>query len=291
MNLYGAASKFAMHGWLTFSGMINAKPLFKRHPSPDLKALFKRYPSPIVDSRNKLVLLWSAKAGCTFAIKWLFHHMDLLKESKLRVHEYRIKKLCPSDEYKAEIEDFFQSPSAYRMVKFVRDPFKRAVSSYVQAARFGHQDAGISACLGRSLAGSGKFSFREFVRYLQTIDVSRCDIHHQKQAHPLERHLIPATMFLINLNDSMQSLPKLESFLGLQQTDPCQYRDSHHHTRTSMDIATEFSGDTVFNIYGEPTPAVPAYRTFYDKDLESAIVGLYAEDFLRYGFSTNLDVP
>lgn len=263
---------------------------FSHQEKVRVKKLLSTRPPPVVDSQNKLILLWSAKAGCTFAIKWLFHHMDLLKESARRVHQYRVKKLYPSRRYKAAIEEFSNSPSTYRMVKFVRDPFKRAVSSYLQAARFGHEDVGISAFLGRSLDASTRFSFREFVRYLQSIDVVKCDIHHQTQTHLLERHLIPATMFLIDLDGSLQSLPKLETFLGLAPTDPRQYRDSAHHTRASLETAAEFSGDTAFSIFGEARPAVPSYRAFYDKALESAVLDLYAEDFLRYGFSTSLDV-
>ena len=47
------------------------------------------------------------------------------------IHCYRMKVFYDSDRYKAAVEDFFQSPLSYRVIKFVRSPFKRAVSSYV----------------------------------------------------------------------------------------------------------------------------------------------------------------
>src|SRR2546430_4163633 len=91
-------------------------------------------PQPIVDLRNKIVLLWSAKAGSVFAIKWMFKHMGLLEEALAFhpwIHCYRMNVFCLSDRYKAAVEDFFHSPLSYRVIKFVRSPFKRAVSSYV----------------------------------------------------------------------------------------------------------------------------------------------------------------
>src|SRR5947199_8586132 len=91
-------------------------------------------PQPIVDLRNKIVLLWSAKAGSVFAIKWMFKHMGLLEEALAfhpSIHCYRMKVFCVSDRYKAAIEDFFQSPLSSRFINFVRSPVKLPVRSYV----------------------------------------------------------------------------------------------------------------------------------------------------------------
>lgn len=258
-------------------------------PRQDVKALVMTPPPPIVDSRNKLVLLWSHKSGCTFAVKWVFSHMGVLKEALPGVHGYRVEKLYPSHQHQAAIEDFCGSPSAYRVVRFVRDPFKRAVSSYIHASVVGYEDSKISPFLGRVVDSTSRFSFREFVAYLGSIDMHQCNLHHRLQTQPLERRLILAPRFLINLDHSMESLPKLEAFLGLPQTNPKYYRESRHHTRASVNQSSPFAGDMIFNIFGQTGPAVPDYRTFYDSDLESGVYNLYAEDFLRYGFSTRLD--
>ena len=131
-------------------------------------------PQPIVDLRNKIVLLWSAKkAGSVFAIKWMFKHMGLLLEEALAfhpwIHCYRMKVFCVSDRYKAAVEDFFQSPLSYRVIKFVRSPFKRAVSSHStcltkcwKELRFGR----------KTLVGAEQkftFSFDQFVGYLSAL--------------------------------------------------------------------------------------------------------------------------
>lgn len=255
----------------------------------EVKALLGAHPPPIVDSHNKLIMIWSAKAGCTFAVKWILFHMGLYDEARPRVHKYRTEVLHHSKEYKTAVGDFLRTPGAYRAVKFVRAPFKRAVSSYLQAARFGYEDAGLSKFLERTVDASSRFSFREFLRYLETIDLNDCNIHHQLQAHALERRWMLASTFLVNLDHSVRTLPKLESFLGLAQSDPQRFRESHHHTRKLSDPSGDFSGDTVFDIYGKAAPSVPEYRSFYDQEIEDQVSNLYVEDFLRYGFSPSLD--
>jgi len=251
----------------------------------ELDTLLRTHPRPIIDSRNKLIVLWSAKAGCTFAVKWIFFHMGVFDEAFPHVHRYRVRKLYPSQEFSAAVDDFLRAPGDYRAIKFVRPPFKRAVSSYIQAARFGYEDVGLSEFLGREVDATRRFSFNEFVRYLETVDLTKCNIHHQLQAHALERHRMLASMFLVNLDHSLQTLPKLESFLALAQTDPNQFRDSHHHTRKPSSDSDDFHGDKVFDIYDKAAPKMPGYRGFYAAELTDRVASLYAEDFVRYGFS------
>lgn len=261
-------------------------------PRRGLAALVRIRPLPILDSKNKLALLWSAKSGCTFAIKWMFNHMGLLEEALAYdswIHKYRIALLSRSDHHEASVEDFCKLPSSFRVVRFVRQPFKRAVSSYVHALRNGYEDAQIAAFLARGVDTTSRFSFREFVKYLESLDLRNCNIHHRIQTHPLERRFMPTSGFLVNLDHSMESLPKLESYLGLPQTDPWRYRESDHHTRTSADVSAQFCGDHLFDFTREIAPVLPDYRSFYDSDLENGVYKLYAEDFLKYGFSTTLN--
>ncbi|MBA2490916.1 MAG: sulfotransferase family 2 domain-containing protein [Gammaproteobacteria bacterium] len=254
----------------------------------DLQALIvAARPRPIVDARNKLLLLWSAKSGCTFAVKWLFTQMGV-PAACARPHKYRAE-LYKSEQQNTAVTDFAKAPGSYRTVKFIRDPFKRAVSAYIHADRIGYDDAAISTFLGRKVDATSRFSFREFLRYLESIDLTRCNIHHQLQTHALERRYMLASMFLVNLDHSMQTLPKLELFLGLDQSDPRRFRESAHHTRRLQDSADGFNGDKVFDIFNIAAPQMPDFRSFYDAVLTDRVVSLYAEDFVRYGFSPSLN--
>ena|SRR5437764_1483861 len=70
-------------------------------------------PRPVVDSRRKVVLLWSAKSGSTFAMKWMFAHMGLLEKALAYdswIHCYRMHILYSSAEHEAAVQNFCKSP-------------------------------------------------------------------------------------------------------------------------------------------------------------------------------------
>lgn len=273
------------------SGLTRFRPRGNDAARDNISKILSTRPSPIIDSRNKVILIWSAKSGCTFAVKWLFDHMGLLEEALAYhswIHKFRVEKLYPSHAFESSVQDFAAAPELYRAVRIVRNPFKRAVSSYVHASCCGYEDVKLGHVLGRPVNKHSRVSFREFVRYLETIDLTRCNVHHRLQVHPLERHYMPGSRFVINLDHSMESLPKLERLLGLPQTDTGRYRESSHHTRTSLDTTDAFSGDVAFTLSHKSKGVIPDYRWFYDADLERRVYNLYAEDFLRYGFSTTL---
>ncbi|MBA2411158.1 MAG: sulfotransferase family 2 domain-containing protein [Gammaproteobacteria bacterium] len=237
------------------------------------------------------MLLWSAKAGCTFAVKWMLDHMGLLQEALAHhkwVHNFRVAKLYAGLAHKASVRDFLNSFEGYRVIKIARNPHKRAVSSYIHAACCGYEDARVSDFLGRPVGKHSGFSFREFVAYLETIDLGNCNVHHRMQVHPLERYFVPGSRFIIDLDQSMALLPKLEYLLGLPRTDPADYRESSHHTRTSSYANEKFSGDTVYDFADKKSAVIPGYRAFYDAELEERVGALYAEDFYRYAFPTSL---
>ncbi len=116
--------------------------------------------------------------------------------SQAWVHRYRTETLYASDQHKASLEDFCNSPSCYRVVKFVREPFRRTVSAYIHTLRYGHGDSSVASFFSAEADTPWRFSFRQFVQYLGTIDLRKGNIHHRVQTHPLERQLIPASMMV-----------------------------------------------------------------------------------------------
>jgi hypothetical protein len=244
------------------------------------------------DSQLKLVLLWSAKSGCTFAVKWMLDHMGLLQEALAHhrwIHFFRIEKLYKSATHKASVADFVAAPGSYRVVKIVRNPFKRALSSFIHAAQCGYEDAHMAKYLGRRIDEDNRYSFREFVAYLETINLNACNVHHRLQAHRLERAFVPGTRFVIDLDHSMTLLPRLENLLDLPRSKLNRHRRSHHHAGTSASAAAKFSGDIALRVTAQSKSEIPYYRCFYDEDIERHVYQLYAEDFLLYGFPTRLD--
>lgn len=135
-----------------------------------LEKLLYKEPFPIIFPQKQLVLLWSAKAGCTFSIKWMYSQMGVLKDplvSQKWVHKYRQNEYYGSKQHKEGIRLFKQNSENFRIIKIVSDPFRRAVSSFIHATIHSYEDKLLSDFLGRRIDSKIRFSFREFVMYLK----------------------------------------------------------------------------------------------------------------------------
>lgn len=240
--------------------------------------------------RPRLGLLWSAKAGCTFAVKWFLYQADLLQAATFYhpwVHQYRGQVFYRSTGYAEAIAhpNFFEFP----FVKFVRDPHERCVSAYLAFCHAAHTQrdgehksllAAIEASVGRSIGTGSTFTFREFVSLLHSFDLDHCDIHIRRQTHPLERLGVLQRLQVLRLEDSEQKLPELERRLDLRSSDFAQLRYSPHHV-SKADVDGCFADTPFFDTVSDP---MPAGRNFYDGALRESVAKLYSEDIQRYGY-------
>lgn len=236
-----------------------------------------------VESAN-LAVMWSYKSACTTVIKWVLLHNGLLPEALAYnswVHKYRLHHYQKSDRYLGRLGAFARGK--FDVIKVVRDPLDRAVSSYIHAYRTGYDDEAISQVIQRPLARRQRFSFREFVTFLERSDLRACNPHHRVQVAPVERHVLfgtrPRQVIKIE-RDLTEALSTLERTFKLQATDFTDpvFTSEHHTVRApqhgpAADL-THFVRD-----------ALPPASTFYDDDLRQRVARLYAEDFSRYGYS------
>lgn len=255
--------------------------------------VLKKFRHLLVDEENKIALIWSPKAGCTFAIKWFFAQCGLLDEA-LRfhdfIHRYRNDAYQRSERHRDSLKAFLKKPHKFEVIKVVRHPLKRAISSFVYAQRNLLAEntirLGISDAIGRKITQQGWFSFREFVSYLETLDIYNCEVHFQAQVKPYELNERIKIDRIIDLDHAIEDLGKLEKELGLKETELAQFNTSWHHT-VRKDIKG-FYGDKV-EFFGGEGVAIPQTKNFYDEDLVKRVGTIYAEDFKRYGYICSLD--
>jgi hypothetical protein len=257
-----------------------------RHFLPPTHRELRRSHVAFVESAN-LAVMWSYKAACTTVIKWVFQQNGLLPEAMAYnswVHKYRLRQYQKSGRYLSRLKRL--SRGSFEVVKIVRDPLDRAVSSYIHAYRHGYDDAAIAKLVQRPLSHRKRFSFREFVAYLEQSDLRYCNPHHRLQTSPIERHVLFGTRpsRIIRIEDGLNAaLSELERRLGLPPTDFTNpvFESDHHTVRTAP---AGLAADLVHI----PRSAVPPAAMFYDRELAAKIALLYAEDFSRYGYSTAL---
>ena len=232
-------------------------------------------PKPLISTRARLGLLWSAKAGCTFASKWFFYHAGLLEEARAFdrwIHNYRKHYYSSRIYYRSLIKI-----GGIRWVKIVRSPWDRAVSSYFHALLSSYEDQGLNQYLGRLVDRHHGFSFEEFIHYLEQKDLSKANIHHKMQYHPSEA-FIPE-LKVIKLENSMVDIPVLERECGLNPSPLEDLKISGHHSRRSADI------DEAWHLKFERRNQVfPLAKAFYTSELRDLVYGIYQSDFTKYGY-------
>jgi len=252
-----------------------------RHFLPPTYRELRRSHVAFVESAN-LAVMWSYKAACTTVIKWVFAQNGLLPEAMAYnswVHKYRLRQYQKSERYLSRLKRL--SSGAFEVVKVVRDPLDRAVSSYIHAYRHGYDDEAIAKVVQRPVSRRQRFSFREFVTFLEQGDLLYSNPHHRVQVAPIERHVLFRTRpsKIIRIEQGLNAaLGELERGLGLPATDFTNpvFESDHHTVRAAP---AGLAADLVHI----PKDAVPPAAMFYDRELAAKVARLYAEDFRHYG--------
>ncbi|MEW9838398.1 hypothetical protein, partial [Mesorhizobium marinum] len=198
-------------------------------------------PIPLFCPEKNFVAIWSAKSGCTQTLLWYFGHRDFLKEQKAFdpwPHLYRTDVICASPDYYQSIRS--ADLSRTKWLRVIRDPFKRAVSSYQQALLNGYHDASMSAFLGRPVDAASGYSFREYVSWLEQANPAILNPHERPQRHALEDWVQPHVVVL-EKGDLWQALREFEEINDIEpmstanaamlQAEAQRISDIHHSTR------------------------------------------------------------
>lgn len=247
--------------------------------------LFYQHPLPLYSPEHQLALFWSAKSGCTFAVKWFLFQIGELEQALQYdswIHNYRENIFYNKPDYKKNFRHF--SPKNTRIIKVVRNPFSRAVSSYLMAVRSGYENESMSLFLNRKVDEKNGFSFEEFIDYLFTIDLRQCNIHHRIQTHPSEENGFVIPNFVIKLENSLEELRTCESKLGLKKANLENFRSSGHNTYRKK--WTEYWGAVKFYRH-LGSKMLPDTKNFYNESTLQKVSYLYRVDFKNYPYNSN----
>jgi hypothetical protein len=227
-------------------------------------------------------LIFSAKSACTTAVLWFFAITDMLVEAIAYdpwPHKFRIEKLQRSDAYKEWVT---RNLAALSWIRVIRDPYRRAVSSYRHVLRHDFEDERIFNALGVSIADRG-LSFVEFLEYLAGINVAACNPHLMQQWHPIEGHV---TVAVVNAdrNNLLRSLNAFvqpsEASLRMLEGEIARIGLQHNAVRSGP------SGDcskTAFSCRkAGANDRWPDYGDFLSPRTRAAIENIYAKDFEVY---------
>jgi Sulfotransferase family len=242
----------------------------------------RREPRPLLLGSARLGILWSAKSACTTVLLWYLWHRNLLQAARAYSewpHDFRIRVLYSDETYRMWASQ--AGASGWTWLRIIRDPYKRAVSSYRQALFRGYVDDKMSRRLKRPPEQG--YSFEEFLDYLLRIDITTCNLHYRPQFHPLEELVTPSCVINADKDDLMQALAEV----GLEAPqEPYEALvaamaeiDSLHHSRPST-VSRDFSAVALTR--QDVAAEWPAYACFLNDSTREKIAKIYAIDLHRY---------
>lgn len=197
-------------------------------------------PQPLINPHAKLLVIFSQKSACTNVAIWFFHHLGhatAARHFNLWPHAYRSNVYYFSELYrKAYGLDF----SKFKVVRVVRDPYERAVSSFRHVLRYRFADAAIAKRVRyRNIATKG-LSFSAFLDFLETQDLTDCDPHYSLQRHPIEDRLPVHHLINVSTQDLYMRLSEVETDLGLTQSNIAGHpwvRRLRQHNRPAKELS------------------------------------------------------
>jgi hypothetical protein len=249
---------------------------------------------PLQQPGFPVAVCWSAKSGCTTVLKWFLAQNGLLDEALAYsnwIHSYRQEKLFTSKGYVRQCEQLFKSSHQNTsIIRVIRDPASRAVSSFLHFVRYiegdEHSPAAAFVTHWKSavgLSGQQGLSFQQFLLYVSA---------QQHKGVPLDPHFRPqydAKQDLkvdtyVRLEDLSAGLRAVEDRCGLPHVHVGQLSISPHHNPATAQHAwptnaAAFPADhTTFDECGTP----PA-QAFLDPETRMLIRTAYWTDYEAYG--------
>ncbi|UOQ84881.1 sulfotransferase family 2 domain-containing protein [Gracilibacillus salinarum] len=212
-------------------------------------------------------------------IKWYFYHIGLLQTAldyDPWVHKYRENQFYKQQDYKEKVrKDLLKGEK--EVYKLVRDPYKRAVSSFL--SMIGNDQI----CQSVFPEVSTGISFKQFLYRVKQIGISNDKIDH----HIAEQYIDGEEHFIdryIKLEEFNQQITLIEKQFNLTASPLSEITRSPHHIKqiTKETKGIHFS-DVPITI--KDFNNIPKYDQFYDEEAKQLVASLYAKDFQTFGYT------
>jgi hypothetical protein len=246
-----------------------------------LKEVLTSSSPPLFEPDFPIIFFWSPKSGCTSLIKWFYFQIGKLDEALKYdswVHTYRLQvyQKQPGYLYRIAEQLLFNKKDSY---KLVRNPYTRAVSSYLAAI--------YNETLLNQIAPGAKdtgISFKEFLFKVKEIgaDNPKLDPHIAQQYIQDEELFVKNHIRLENFTAEIKSL---EQKFKLKNSPLHEFVKSPHHlTQAMQSNGRQSFADTRFSRQTIKTP-LPDYTDFYNDETKKLVQELFKNDFSHYGYA------
>lgn len=254
------------------------------------------YRKPLYYKDFPFIIFWSQKSACTVLVKWFFFHIgkieDALKYSKW-IHKYENQVFKNTEKYLEDVEKAIREGNKPAF-KFVRDPYKRAVSSFLMLFG-GHVKKNPGNFANTMWSKLGTFheienilpsgiSFKMYLEYLKySLDRQEyVNGHFARQYTNDEEKIIQKYYKIEQLKDHLDALT-IE--YGLIEAPDTVFDSTHHKNYTKCN---ENVSDTIFNLNSGLLKQTPSYEYFYSPTTIKLVEDIFADDFKHYGYPKDM---
>ena len=215
-------------------------------------------------SNHKFIIDWSPKAGCTVICKIFFDYMNELNKAlnySSWIHDYRQKYYYAKHGF---VNKNLLLSNYFIKIKFVRNPYSRAVSSYIHVMKTNL----------KKIFNNEDMSFYTFLLYLKQKKYSN-DYHYCLQNIYLEnkKNIFHHIIKIENLENEIKNLNKLYN-LNLNY----DFTSKHHVKKINKKIDVS---DVKFSQIIE----IPNYNNFYSKKTKDLVDEIYKCDIIKYNYT------
>jgi hypothetical protein len=233
--------------------------------------------------------IWSARSACSQVMLWFYAHCGWLEEATkidFFPHHYRTGVMNRNPIYKEwrKLCQLEETP----FVRVIRDPYKRAVSSYHSAVkRPSICRSDISKFLGRPISDKNGFSFREYLNFAESLDVANCNMHIREQFNHFEEQVHPSFIINVDAQDLYGGLNQFEEKFGLPHADfksgllkvATEELGRRHHTKR-FETPDDFSEVRLGR--AGVRRLWPSYESLLNAQTRAQIQRIYRKDFAAY---------
>lgn len=225
--------------------------------------------------KSKLLVGFTPKAGCSFVAKIFFnntagHNLDDFAHWP---HPYRIKY---QRRHPTRLKNWLEA--GMDKIKFVRNPFSRAVSSYFQAMRTQLKDV-IEYSLGEQCID---WSFEQYLYWLKTTRLDFTNPHFGPQKFYGEGSIF-----------CFEKVIKIEEVTGeialssgrTLEVAPSARRSAHHVQRENT---AGYCGNMPYSALQNRAGIFPEWQNFFDDRTVELTTDLYEKDFLTYNYPLSI---
>lgn len=201
----------------------------------------------LTSCQKNIAMFWTPKAGCSTAVNIFLDYVGFEYSSYEWIHEARM------------LYEKTQCKYSDSLVKFqiVRNPYDRAVSSFLECTRWKNKQSGKPYGL--------KEMTELFVEFLNS--VKRNELKDSCKFHSLRQYMTPNLDMVLKLENLEKEISLLNQKFGLSLR---YFYYNRHSFRNSLG-----------NLYED------VYSKIYNQDSLKLVEEIYSKDFEFFGYSTN----